>query len=824
MTPGLVLCEAGALRNLRFRSTILSPLAILYFFSSNFKNRQTRKITCVTPGPLLSSQTKIFHIRTGDPAEKEKHLIQGCRLLNPSLILTPETGQAATIPLLLPIHYNSTTISMKYLLLALCVFTSSVLFAQQPTHHIGLRISPLNPDDSLLIAMSFPREEPIIIVVKQGDPIQFFPMGYKNGDTVLLSEWIWSTRECKFGPNGADRMMLVFQDSDIIVDCNCGTTTPSSVETYRYTVRLNPSAKQGTYMFKAATLSNPVPQQLKVDVTSTGVHAEPSAKYFKKGDTVIIKQLSGPEAVLFTNNRLVVNNSDLLFTVKDANTGGQAGKSKVSGTYTAPPGTKITVQMNGRNDIVLTAPAYSSTGSNSIGFSFKESLSDGAAYAVSVKAQPANCKCSVQPVAAGTTPVDSLQLNILCSPAVELVSRSTNNKLFNTFYETSSPVVGGKGNEEGRYVAFVSSGAGLDGSTGKFRQVYLRDMKSGETKMISRSPSGDEGNGNSFAPAISADGKSVAFESYANNLSAADNNNGVRDVFVWKAGAGVSLVSKGSGGSGNGESFEPTISGDGSVIAFSSYASNLAQGVDGVSMVNVYVVDALGPAQLITRDYRTKKAVGGSAPSIAEAGDKIIFYSVANTLVENDKKNLWGIFLWQRGMVDLKKVSHTASGGDRDQGTESASRVVYASISGDGNYVVFASTASNMVDGDTNKWQDIFFSNINGGSVQRLSVGPGNLEGDGDSPIEQGGRIGISYDGTWVSFNTNASNLGLAKGNIILQNTKTGKIIPVTNSIYNSSGRPLVSRTGAYVVAGCSEKLDTRYVSSGVFEFFTGGR
>ena len=712
---------------------------------------------------------------------------------------------------------------MKYLLLALCVCTSSILFGQQTTHHVGLRMSPLNPGDSVLMALSYPRDEPYIMIVKQGDPIQYFPIGYRSGDTLILNQWIWSTRECTFGPNGAYSMLLRIQDADIIIDCNCGTTIPSSVETYSYSVQLNPSLPQGTYIFQAVSSVDPTPRYFSADITATGIQYEPTGKFFKRGDTVTVTQQFGPQAVSLLNNRQVVDATDVVFVAGNGNTGGVSSVSKIAGTYTAPPGTKITIQVNGGNDLQLTAPPYKN-GSNSVGFRFRENFNDGTPYGVTIKSQPPNCKCAIQPAAAGNTPVDSLQLNILCSPVVELASRSTDNKVFNTFYETVSPVVGGRGNEEGRYVAFVSYGVGIDGSTGKFRQIFLRDMKTGETKMISRTASGEEGNGNSFAPVISADGKSVAFESYANNFSPADKNNGLRDVYIWRANAGVRLVSRGAGGGGNADSFEPAISGDGSVIAFSSYASNLAPGVEGVSTVNVYVVDAFGPAQLISRDYKTKKAVGGSAPSISEAGNKVVFSSFAYTLVENDKNNLWDIFLWQRGMPQLKKISLTAGGADRDQGTESASRIVNASISGDGRSVVYSTTATNMVPGDNNKLQDIFICHADGSGVQRLSVGAGNQEADGDSPVEQGGKIGISYDGTWVTYNTAATNLGVAKGNIILQNTRTGKIIPVTNSIYNTTGRPMVSRTGAYVVAGCSEKLDTRFVSSGIFEFFTGGR
>ena len=106
-----------------------------------------------------------------------------------------------------------------------------------------------------------------------------------------------------------------------------------------------------------------------------------------------------------------------------------------------------------------------------------------------------------------------------------------------------------------------------------------------------------------------------------------------------------------------------------------------------------------------------------------------------------------------------------------------------------------------------------------GGSVRRISQG--NVgEGNGDSPVNQGERIGISYFGTWITYNTSADNLGVLKGNIVLQNTRTGRIIPVTDTRSGSTARPLVSREGAYVIAGCSEKYDTRFSSSGIFVFF----
>ena len=125
--------------------------------------------------------------------------------------------------------------------------------------------------------------------------------------------------------------------------------------------------------------------------------------------------------------------------------------------------------------------------------------------------------------------------------------------------------------EEGRYVAFVSSAIGLGGSLGKKRQIIWRDRNSGETRLVSIGMNGAEGNGDSFAPSMSADGQSVAFESYATNLVPIDKNN-VRDIFVWNARTNtVTAVSTGPGEiETNAESFDPSISGDGTLVAFSS--------------------------------------------------------------------------------------------------------------------------------------------------------------------------------------------------------------------------------------------------------------
>jgi len=641
-----------------------------------------------------------------------------------------------------------------------------------------------------------------LLVITGPNQTGYFQGDFQPGDTVVIWPPPMSETLCLFDGQSVARFRFT---QNRLIKASCG---------FYIALDIDSLASNERFQFEISS-SDGQKDTLVYQLTNTRPTYFAHSSFYQ-GDTIHIRQLSGPRMcnlpamVLMTGFHTTIRLS--CSKPGDGSVGGNTNlKNYIAGTIVGTAGSRLAIRSGKNEELNITIGANGSSG-----FRFPREYAEGEQYSVSIKTAPPTCNCAILPAASGTMPVDSTELTIICKPPIELASRSTDNKITNTFYETSAPVVGGRGADEGRYVAFVSSGTGLDGSSGKYRQVYLRDMKTGTTKMISRAPDGSEGNNNSFAPAISLDGRSVAFESYATNLAGGDNN-GVRDVYVWKEGSGVNWVSQG----GNGESYEPRIDGDGSSIVFSSGASTLVAGVEGTSTVNTILWDN-GSFTLLSKDPRTGKGVGGAAPDISANGNIIVFCSFSDKLVQDDRNGLWDIFIYKRGIPVLKRISNTSGGGDRDQGTESASRVVSASISGQGSDIVFSTTATNMVSGDNNKMQDIFMCNNNGLNVRRISVTSNNIEGDGDSPIEQGGRIGISYDGKWVCYNTNAGNLGLAKGNIVLQNTQTGKIIPVTNSIYNTSGRPMISAMAAYVVAGCSEKLDGRFTSSGIFEFFTG--
>jgi hypothetical protein len=504
-----------------------------------------------------------------------------------------------------------------------------------------------------------------------------------------------------------------------------------------------------------------------------------------------------------------------------SNNSASTGNVIIRGTLYAPGNTKIVLQNNGKDDLVLVTGKESAVNMSKMSFQFLKPLLENSPYHITVKSLSSGLICKInrpQGVASNL----GIAIEVVCESKFDLVSRSKNDSALSTYYESTSPVISGALTNEGRYVAFVSSSSGFAGSTGKHRQIFWRDRNTGETKLISKAADGQEGNGDSFAPAMDISGKKLVFESYASNLVAADAN-AVRDVFLWEATTGeISRISAGPGGTeANAESYEPTIGANG-LIAFTSNASNLTDGVSGTSTANIYFKNR-DVLELISKDPETNKGVGGSRPCINDlktGATLISFCSSSSKLTPNDNNGLWDIFLYNQ-LAPLKRISLTNGGGERNQGTESTSRVVSSSISGDGRFVAFATTATNMVPDDNNNAQDVFVVNVEDGKVIRASVDSFGHEGNADSPIGQGEKIAINYDGRWTAFSSKATNLGAPESNIIAHNMVSGKTIAISSEKGSSVGTPSMSMKASYIVFGMGSKLDLRFPSSGIFAAYT---
>ena len=533
-----------------------------------------------------------------------------------------------------------------------------------------------------------------------------------------------------------------------------------------------------------------------------------------------------------TNTKTVVNSTGNKSATSTNTTGTQSASGKtffLTGTVSAPAGVPVTIGYNAGNDLTLTPPKSAGSLYSTSPIKFTRPLSEKEQYNVLLKKIAGNMKGVVYR-GSGQAPDGVNEIKIGIDYKYELVSRSSDDLAFSNFYETATPAVGGMGGEEGRYVAFVSWTKGFAGNDGKFRQVFWRDRNTGTTKLISTSPTGAAADADCALPTMSADGQIVVFESKATNLVAGDNNS-KKDIFLWRARTGtVELVSVPSaGGLADGDSYDATVSGNGHFVVFTSDAVNMSTTPKGKSLYNIFLRDvANAKTEMLSMDPTVKTGGNGVKASISFDGNRVSFCSPSGTLVANDNNKIWDIFLWERGKPALRRISLTHDGQERLQGDESASRQVASTLSGNGRYVVYSTTAPNMVPGDNLKYQDVFVYDIDQNKLQVASFTNDNQPGNHDSPIDQGDRLAITFDGTWVAFPTKATNLGAQSSNLILYNTQTGKKQIVTDTRGSYVGRPAISYSGSYVVFGKSEALDQRSGApfgdsgGGIFAHFTG--
>jgi Tol biopolymer transport system component len=154
---------------------------------------------------------------------------------------------------------------------------------------------------------------------------------------------------------------------------------------------------------------------------------------------------------------------------------------------------------------------------------------------------------------------------------------------------------------DGRFVAFSSAATNLVEDDNSAPDIFLHDRENDETRRVSVDSGGDEVHGGSFAPSISSEGRFVAFESDADGLVPTTVDTGPRDVFRFDRLTGsVELMSAGASGSGDADSGQAAISGDGLHVAFASEAANLV-GADAGAPADVFM-RGLGAGQSLNAD------------------------------------------------------------------------------------------------------------------------------------------------------------------------------------------------------------------------------
>src|SRR5947208_191132 len=257
----------------------------------------------------------------------------------------------------------------------------------------------------------------------------------------------------------------------------------------------------------------------------------------------------------------------------------------------------------------------------------------------------------------------------------------------------------------GRFGPSYSSAADpVGGDTNGGRDVFVRERKTGKSTRVGVDSHGAQGNGDSEGPSISADGRFVAFYSLASNLVAGDTN-GVRDVFVRdrKAGKTTRVSVNSHGAQTKRDSIVRSISADGRFVTFDSTASNLVGG-DTNGVGDVFVRDRkTGKTTRVSVDSHGVQANGESfAASISADGRFVAFLSSASNLVAGDGNAAGDGFVRDRKAGRTKRVSVASHG---TQGNDTS---FPPSISADGRFVAFTSLANNLVAGDTNGASDVF--------------------------------------------------------------------------------------------------------------------
>jgi len=280
---------------------------------------------------------------------------------------------------------------------------------------------------------------------------------------------------------------------------------------------------------------------------------------------------------------------------------------------------------------------------------------------------------------------------------------------------------------DGRYVAFVSSATNLvTGDTNTDSDVFVYDRDTNEIERVSVDGSGVQGNDYSQDPSISSDGRYVAFESPATNLVTGDTNAST-DVFVYDRDANeIERVSvDNSGGQGNGYSYRPSISSDGRYVSFYSFATNLVTG-DTNARSDVFVYDRdTNEIERVSVDNSGGQGNNNSYNTrISSDGRYVAFHSEANNLVTGDTNADRDVFVYDRDTDTIERVSVDNSGMQGNDDSE------YPSISSDGRYVAFTSHATNLVTGDTNTDSDVFVYDRDTDTIERVSVDNSGVQGD----------------------------------------------------------------------------------------------
>jgi len=307
----------------------------------------------------------------------------------------------------------------------------------------------------------------------------------------------------------------------------------------------------------------------------------------------------------------------------------------------------------------------------------------------------------------------------------------------------------------GRYIAFVSGASNLvSGDTNGVDDIFVHDRGTGTTTRVSISSAGLEADGPSSEPFINGNGRFVAFTSLATNL-VGDDNNGVSDIFVRNLNSRLTeCVSRAynTGQIGNGHSRSPSMDISGLMVAFSSEATNLyAFDTNGVEDVFLRV---WGETARISRGNSMVQGNGPSYdPHLSPDGTYVVYASEATNFFTGDTNGVADLFIFDMIVFGTEHIE-IAPAGSQPNGHSWAPKLSYG-----GRQIAFVSAASNLVASDQNEVADVFVLDRQSGftiMASRSSLGVMSSAESHSPQISVNGKVAfISSAGNLVPFDTN---------------------------------------------------------------------
>lgn len=335
--------------------------------------------------------------------------------------------------------------------------------------------------------------------------------------------------------------------------------------------------------------------------------------------------------------------------------------------------------------------------------------------------------------------------------------------------------------------------------------IFVRDVLA-MPERISTGSGGEQGADQANRPSITADGRYVAFHTRSALVPEDTNGVGdvyLKDRFTDRI-ERVSVADDES--QANGNSIFAAVSQDARYVAFGSTATNLVFApLDTNGAGDIYLRDrVLGTTELVSISNGGGSATGGDSrfAAISDDGRYVAFQSLANDLVPNDTNGNWDIFLRDRVLAITTRISVSSNG---DQTTSGPS--TRPTISALGGFVVFHSWSPNLVNSgdpggaDTNGRVDVFLRDVNNNITERISVDSNEVQANGESQFAT-----VSSNGKYVAFHSTATNLVANDTNgyrdVFLRNRTNGTTTRVSVSsagaqVSNASGFATVAQNDA---------------------------